>query len=77
MDKKIKIPVLSLNAKIEQFAKFLRTEATNASQLKKEDVKRIKPSRISKNKPLKTITQVAEKLKDGIQLNKTSKKRSA
>lgn len=77
MEKKIKIPALSLNAKIEQFAKFLRTEALAFSQSKKIKTKAIKASKIPETNSADAINQVAEKLKDGVHLNKSSKKRIA
>ena len=78
MGKKIKIPALSLNAKIEQFARFLRTEAQISSQEKtRKVVKAIAPTKILKNKSTDAINQVAEKLKDGVHVQERSKKRTA
>ena len=78
MEKKIKMPVLSLNAKIEQFAKFLRTEASCFSQTKKEAVKAIKPTKMPKDRDTSiTVNKLAEKLKDEAHTSKRSKKRIA
>ena len=59
--KKIKIPSLSLSAKVEQFAKFLRKKVKEPT-LEKERVSKGAPDVSSAN----TVQQIAKKLRDEI-----------
>jgi nitrogenase subunit NifH len=69
MKKKIiKAPILSLNTKVEQFAKFLRSKVKESS---------LKNTRVSKGAPnlssANTVQQIAKKIRDEIHRVKNKK----
>ena len=75
--KRINIPALSLNAKVEQMAKFLRKEVKAYSKLKERNLKIFSPSiKTPEVGSVNLIQQIAKRLRSELH-PKCNRKRNA